>query len=530
MKVTVSDCLGLGVFSGARVIAGRDGLENVVKAVSVLEASGGDEAVRFGAEENQFTFTSFSLTRDDEDAQCTVIRALADGGNAGLAVFYEGDVADEIGKKVMAEAEKENFPLIVMDQTRDISEAITEVTGRLYYGEYDAKENRIISSTVMDLLDFDKYESFAAAARAAAINNAFQLVILSNDFNPVFTVETRYRTTVEKAISCGMERSVFTKSPVGTLIDVEGVLTYWWPIKLGGEDYFMFLVDDEDTYSSGEITKLAEIVELAMGMWKFTPVRDAKTELINALRRGNLKLAFSLMNETEVDPSNIVSVFFARGLGKAEQKKISAELGAEPGFSVMKTASGDETYGMILREPVEGQKNDDYGKSACIALYNKLKQQRKIRIFHVTGLSGLEGAFEGYRLIGEAQAYAEKVFPYKRVFTKYDLSLVSNCISIQVQGGYMMKDFADLLNGFDEIGENKGRQLLDTLETFVLDAGMNSGKTAEFMGIHTNTVQYRLKRINEVLGAEITGNRVLPGLTIAIALKRLEEQDTEKNQ
>ena len=51
---------------------------------------------------------------------------------------------------------------------------------------------------------------------------------------------------------------------------------------------------------------------------------------------------------------------------------------------------------------------------------------------------------------------------------------------------------------------------------------MNSGKTAEFMGIHTNTVQYRLKRINDVLGVEITGNRVIPGLTIALALKRLE--------
>ena len=37
-----------------------------------------------------------------------------------------------------------------------------------------------------------------------------------------------------------------------------------------------------------------------------------------------------------------------------------------------------------------------------------------------------------------------------------------------------------------------------------------------------STVQYRLKRINDVLGAEITGNRVIPALTIALALKRLE--------
>lgn len=115
------------------------------------------------------------------------------------------------------------------------------------------------------------------------------------------------------------------------------------------------------------------------------------------------------------------------------------------------------------------------------------------------------------------------VFPYKRVFTKYELALVSNCKNLQVQGGYLKKNYMDLLEPFwKEMGENKAKQLLETLETFVLDAGMNSGKTSEFMGIHTNTVQYRLKRINEVLGAEITGNRVIPGLTMALALKRLD--------
>jgi DNA-binding PucR family transcriptional regulator len=57
---------------------------------------------------------------------------------------------------------------------------------------------------------------------------------------------------------------------------------------------------------------------------------------------------------------------------------------------------------------------------------------------------------------------------------------------------------------------------------------MNSGKTAEFMGIHANTVQYRLKKINDILGVEITGNRVIPGLTISLALKRLEKLVSHK--
>jgi DNA-binding PucR family transcriptional regulator len=54
---------------------------------------------------------------------------------------------------------------------------------------------------------------------------------------------------------------------------------------------------------------------------------------------------------------------------------------------------------------------------------------------------------------------------------------------------------------------------------------MNSGRTAEFLEIHNNTVQYRLKKANEILGAEMTANRVIPGLTLALALKRLEEEN-----
>ena len=56
------------------------------------------------------------------------------------------------------------------------------------------------------------------------------------------------------------------------------------------------------------------------------------------------------------------------------------------------------------------------------------------------------------------------IFPYKRVFTKYDLALVSKCISIQAQGGYMKKNFIDLLAGFRAEKDNKSRQMLETLE------------------------------------------------------------------
>jgi len=269
------------------------------------------------------------------------------------------------------------------------------------------------------------------------------------------------------------------------------------------------------------ITKVVENI-LCTEQLDDTTERDARSEFIKALRRGNESLAYKLKDEALIKGEEILSVFFARGIEKEDAFKEIAEFEKREKFQIIKITEGDETFGMILSELQGVEEMDAEQRAKCIALFNKLKEEKTVRIFHVTGVNGIEGVVDAYRLISETWSFVQNVFPYKRVFTKYELALVNNCINIQLQGGYVKKNYMELLEPFKEAGESKGRQLLETLETFVLDAGMNSAKTSVFMGIHTNTVQYRLKRINDVLGVEITGNRVIPGLTIALALKRLE--------
>ena len=105
-------------------------------------------------------------------------------------------------------------------------------------------------------------------------------------------------------------------------IDIDGVLTYWGKIENDGEKYYLLIVDNEDNYSAGEITKLAEIIELAMGMWKFTPERDAKAEFVKALIRGNRSLAYSLREEAGYKPPDLISVFYARGVDNIRYESI----------------------------------------------------------------------------------------------------------------------------------------------------------------------------------------------------------------
>ena len=288
-------------------------------------------------------------------------------------------------------------------------------------------------------MNFEKHSNFQSAVREAAINNDFQLIILSEDFNPILTVETRYKVTIADAIKLGRERNVDGDSKVYTMIDVNGVLTYWGPVTINNDKYYMFIVDNEDSYTAGEITKLAEIIQLAMGMWKYTPERDAKAEFIKALIRGNKSLAYTLKDEAKISGDDILSVFFSKGIGQETESQIFAEFEKEADLNIMKITEGDETYGMILTYDEDGA--NAVVRNSCVQLFNKLKGNKKARIFHITGLNGIEGAGDAYRLISESWSFVQSVFPYKRVFTKYELTLVSNCINIQIQGGFVKKNY-----------------------------------------------------------------------------------------
>ena len=523
MKVTLKDCLELGAFSEARVLAGQSGLARDVRNVSVLEAASGEDVKLYKGEKNQLLLTGFFAVRDDVDAQCEIVRQAAADTHAALAVFHVGKVVEKIDEKIINTAEAEGLPLIEVPYDEEVSfaQAITQIMAKILYS--DNFSNRLISNTIFHLLNFEKHSDFPSAARQAAVSNNFQLVILSEDFNPVLEVETRHRVSIAEAIRLGKEQQVEKQTaPVYTLVNAEGVLTYWGPVTIDGEKYFMFIVDSEDSYSAADITKLAEIIELAMGMWKYTPERDVRADFIRALIRGNKSLAYSLKDEAGVGADEIISVFMGHNIEKGSALKMIDRFEKDEDLRVIRIQEEEETYGLILDEKIETGEGDPEAKTKCAALFDRLKDEKGVKIFHVTDVDGIEGAGDACRLISESWAFVQNVFPYKKVFTKYEMALVSNCINIQLQGGHVKRNYMKLLEVFNTIGENKGRQLQETLETFVLDAGMKSGVTARIMNIHVNTVQYRLKRINELLGVEVTGNRVIPGLTIALALKRLE--------
>lgn len=527
MKITVKECLQMELFKDAKLAAAERDLSNVVKDIVVLEGFTSADPEKFALCRAKMVMTGFFHVRNNVKEQCEIIKNLAANGCSALVLFQIGTVVPELARAVKDTADLYRLPLIVFEgEEPTAGETANKLLKELFIGENF--NNSFINNTIFHLLNFERYSNFQAAIKAAAVNNDFQVVLVSPDFNPIFSVETRHRLAIEDAVTARREFAENADGRMGdTLMDINGVITYWGPVTIQDDKYYLLLTDNGDKYTSSEITKLAEIIELAMGMWKYTPERDVKAEFIKALRRGNKSLAYALKNEVGVHGNEIVSVFYARiPENGASEITLFSDLERAEELKVFKGVDGEETYGIIMCDPSDHSGNADHLSAArmhCNDIFNKLKgEPGEVRIFHVTGIDGIEGAADAFRLIVETWMFAQNVFPHKHVFSKFEMVLTSNCINIQLQSNYVKRNYIELLEPFKELGENKGKQLLETLETFVLDAGMNSLRTSGFMGIHTNTVQYRLKKINDVLGVEVTGNRIVPGLTIALSLKRLE--------
>ncbi len=378
--------------------------------------------------------------------------------------------------------------------------------------------NSFLVNTIYYLLNFEKYANFQDAVRQAAINNNFQIVIFSSDFNTIFSVETRHNTTIEDAVHARIEQGGDNEA-VGSRVDVDGVVTYWGPVNIDNKRYYMMLVDNDNTYSRDDISKLAEIIQLAIGMWNYVPERDATAELIRAVRRGNRSLANALLEELGIAERDLEGVFYLPGFKKTEAIRCFTDFEEKYSLRFLKLFEEDEVAGIMLRNPEQKVCEYDEWNEFTRELY-KMGVRNVFAIQHTGGTDGICNAFH---LINETLGFVNYIFPRKRLFSKFELAFVGNCVSVAFAGGANKRNYLELVKPFRKSPDKKMKELEETLGVFMLDAGLSTARASRIMGVHSNTIQYRLKKIREILGVDITATTIVPGLMTAMAILRIEK-------
>lgn len=292
MSITVADLLKLPSLRNAEVVAGRGGLQKIVSSISVLESVDPDTLNDFLFQNDDFygseiVITAFINIKDDVEMQCRNIKRLAEGGEAGLILFYVGIYMKDIDQKLIDLADELDFTLICMPRNRiDLrySEVIIEVTEAIF------KDRSSGASMVVELLEgasrlpqhlrtVDRViKMLADRIRATVILTDSEKNVLNEGAWPR-TLSGLHHYLKEVPLPQALEKPVdFPPLP--------GALLYRAPIYSdSGQDMELFIVHEGSPLSSKILQQAVEIVQLAVRLWGQQHDKVVISELVKAIMR-----------------------------------------------------------------------------------------------------------------------------------------------------------------------------------------------------------------------------------------------------
>lgn len=543
MKITLKDCLELDIFKNySKVIAGYDGLDRKVKGVSVLDAVDRLDAVKGNGKKEELVITSFDVFENYNVVEGTFLEELNKMNISALVLlsYSEDEVieAKEEYRGFLEKADKIRLPIIeIQNSNIGYSDILSSVMNEILFGEHIEKD--LINDSVFQLMNFKKYPEFVDAVTNICKEHNLNITIISEEYNKVSEIGKSEELYTEEIVKIIKERK--GKEREGEFRPFEYNFknygnTFFSKVSFLDNNYFLVIEDEKSVYNWIELRKFAEILELTAKVWKFVPEKDYKADIVKAMLRGNKNLVISFSDILGLGERDLISVFLGKNVNKRIWDDEILYFEEKTGYKIYRLEEEDRIYGLIVKETKNNHNEEekhnkpyevkDYSLEEIqevLGLYEDLKNNNsEARVFHYTGINNISEVVDAYKLILDTFSYVEDIFPYKRSFSRYEMMMVLNSLTINNSGEYVKNMYLGIFDLFNQrTCGNKVSQLLLTFETFVLDAGMNSNKTAEILNIHVNTVQYRLKKINDILGVEITGNRVIPGLTIALALYRL---------
>ncbi|MCL4517099.1 MAG: PucR family transcriptional regulator ligand-binding domain-containing protein [Firmicutes bacterium] len=107
VDLTVKEALGFSCLKQARLLSGQDGLDNVIRYVTVIDAPDAVEWLRGG----EFVLTTAYSIKDDPDAQVRLVEALSRKKAACLGIKLRRFL-DSLSNDAIAKADEEQLPII----------------------------------------------------------------------------------------------------------------------------------------------------------------------------------------------------------------------------------------------------------------------------------------------------------------------------------------------------------------------------------------------------------------------------------
>jgi len=519
MGISVSDCLKIGGLKEAKVIAGQGGLDRIVTAVDLIDVPDAALWFRPGA----LVVSTLYVLKDNPQAQVKMLEDLVDAGCSGLVVFSPERYLDALDEGLVHRADEMDFPLLKMPDMSYIDVIVPVLSAILDKKVADLEYSQMVHRQMTDIiLRGDGYQQIVEALSDML---RYPVELLDANLVPVSRSGT-LAVPEAPAPPAGVISEVRRSGHPRYYRPVEGDEApgchLLFPVTAGGRFHGLFIVSGlEDTLDPLYMVPL----EAASTAVSLEHMKD------EAIREGERRAAQDLFDEILSGNASGPVLERARALGlDLSGMRVVVVVEAAP------SENGKNRY-LALSPGAPWERIDSIVRLECPQGASTLKRDRVIAFLKVNGASGMRPL--AHRLeqrladgLGP-QAFAAGMSPVvsteERLCEAFQQAERALEIGLRLRGrgsvalyddlqafhilerfvpreereGLYQRAFGPLLGR--DAGE--GSVLAETLEEYLI-SGCRASATAARLYIHRNSLRYRLKKIESILGHDfLTGDK-----------------------
>lgn len=513
MGVTVKDILQLPSFRGAKVLTGRNSLHRTVSSLSVLEVSNADFSSKIVQNVQQewyaeeIVISSLYSIKDNVEKQCEAIQYLIDLGEVGLILYYVGIIIPKVPEEVLRLAESQNFIMICMpenDFSLRYNEVIYEVMEAIVLDNQTINDNFVNES--LEKVSFLPEHSRSVEIMLKLLSDRLKanMVLTNAKLEIVNQVMWPRNSTldVEKIIhanhsdsSCFVEqRSLRQKN---------------------GEVLHLFLIKENAKLPGKTVDKISEVVQVAINLWGDKHNEVSEYALVKAIINDESEKMRRLAHLLHIDVASIQMMWLVYIQDLSEEKRIREEL-AEHLSKYYKTAviQTIDHCVIVLLGNCSYKYNEVEVAEEYIETTNFLSSISEM--VYAPRMRNTTDVRRMYQLVNQVGKKVHLIYQQRKWFTAAEIRSMKRAIDLSVQGEEVIEEWMSVIAPILDDPES-----VRTLTIFLLDAKGNFDDCAKLLFVHKNTVKYRIKKISELLGYDITMNSEFYDVYLACMIYRL---------
>lgn len=530
MSLTVKTCMGLPAFRYAKIVAGKGGINQTVNSITVLEYSDVDVISSDLFLNHEMCITAFSSIKDDVDKQCAIVRRMKEIGICAVVLYYIGIFVPYLDDKLISTADEVNLPLICMPYNRfdfRYGEAINDVMYAIYR---DKQENINFIPEILESIS-------GLPERLRTIRSLLQ--IISDRFRCSFFLFSQKGELLSEGQwpwsagwNFGEIIRYFLKDPdkatemsrAKMYIDKKDVFVTYSPVTPESSSRLhLFVIDEQESISHEQVLQAAELISLFMNISSYSLEETSPEMIIRSIITNEQMQIRELSAKHGIDVAKIQRMWLLGGgsMGDFKQKRQLKQCVSQIRSFFRnrgKWALVDLYQNSIIvlfQAAAFSELDETMEEELMKDLLDEGLHLALTKCMSITSIQNIQNMYELY------EAYFDTVrmiYPTRSTFDLYDLSFAEK-IKKLADDGYKVARHMYSLQPIRQ--EANYSILLETLAVYLLDAGENLQRTAEVLGVHKNTVRYRLNQIRASYACEISQMPLVAELYEAVALQRL---------